>query len=84
MYTFRHLDKVDWYWWRMSTNPNIIPILENNMDKVDWERLSANKWSFDVLDTRLSSNDLKQQRFRQRISGICVSSRTINQNVREI
>jgi hypothetical protein len=53
-YTFQHLDKVDWYWWRMSTNPNVIPILETHMDKVDWGWLSSNPNAIHLLVKNLA------------------------------
>jgi hypothetical protein len=33
-YKYTNVDKLDWS--RLSSNPNAIHILENNLDKVNW------------------------------------------------
>jgi DNA-directed RNA polymerase delta subunit len=33
-------DDIDWYW--LSSNPNAISLIEKNLDKVNWSRLSLN------------------------------------------
>ena len=40
LYTHNENSKVNWK--TLSFNPNAIPILENNLDKVDWIYLSMN------------------------------------------
>ena len=40
IYKFEHLDKVDWC--LLSCNPNVIHILENNLEKINWYYLSRN------------------------------------------
>jgi hypothetical protein len=41
------MDKVDWRC--LSSNPNAIDILKNNMDKVDWRRLCRNDKVLEIL-----------------------------------
>ena len=42
------IDRVNWY--RLSSNPNAIHILEKNLDKVDWSELSLNPNAIHMLE----------------------------------
>jgi hypothetical protein len=35
--------QIDMYWHLLSGNPNVVPVLEQNIDKLDWEEIASNK-----------------------------------------
>ena len=44
-------------WQNLSSNPNAIPILEQNLDKVSWFRLSSNPNAIHLLEQNLDKVD---------------------------
>ena len=50
------LDKLDWYG-LLSTNPNAIYLLEQNMDKIDWMKLSGNPNAIHLLEQNMDKID---------------------------
>ena len=40
-----HIDKLDWK--ELSSNPNAVLLLEQNLDKIDWTELSRNPIIFE-------------------------------------
>ena len=43
-------------WWCLSTNPNAIPLLEKNQDKINWNILYLNPSIFEIkFDQKLYS-----------------------------
>ena len=45
------VDKLSWS--KLSTNPNAISILENNIDKINWYNLSQNQNAIHLLEQKL-------------------------------
>ena len=44
-------EKINWYY--LSSNPNAIHLLEQNMDKIDWHNLSLNPNSIPILEKNM-------------------------------
>jgi hypothetical protein len=44
-------------WYYLSCNPKAIPILENNLDKVNWRSLSWNPNAIPILEQNLDNVD---------------------------
>ncbi len=40
----------DNFWWVLSANPNAIPLLEKNMNKINWNSLSNNENAVHLLE----------------------------------
>jgi len=51
------LDKVDWYTLSENPSPSAIPLLEKNLDKVDWNWLSFNPNAIHLLEKNLDKVD---------------------------
>ena len=49
------MDKIKW--WNLSTNPNSIDLLVQNMDKIDWEFLSKNPNAIHLLEQNMDKID---------------------------
>jgi len=45
------LDKIDWSY--LSSNPNAIHLLEQNIDKIDWKDLSRNPNAISILEQNM-------------------------------
>jgi hypothetical protein len=46
-------------WGNLSSNPSAIPILEQNLDKIDWKHLSSNPSAIPILEKNLDKIDWK-------------------------
>ena len=53
------LDKLDWYG-LLSTNPNAIHLLEQNINKIDWMLLSNNPNAIHLLEKNMEKIDWRQ------------------------
>ena len=51
--TVRYSDFEEWYSGYISKKPNLIPLIEQNLDKVDWEVLSENPNAVSILEQKL-------------------------------
>ena len=49
------METLDWSW--LSENPNSLPILEKNLDKVCWTSLSLNPNAIHLLETNIDKVD---------------------------
>jgi hypothetical protein len=45
------------HWHELSENPNVIPILEQNLDKVHWATLSGNPNAISMLEKNIDKLD---------------------------
>ena len=57
--------------WELSTNPNANPLLEKNMDKIDWDEASRNPSIFtydyqSISERCIFKRDLMKNRFHPR------------------
>jgi len=53
MTTNRHIIHPNIDWDELSSNPNAIHILEQNMDEIDWDELSANPNAIHLLEQNI-------------------------------
>lgn len=71
------LSSTEWEKWRSlstKTDQYTIKLLEQNLDKVDWEMLSGNPWAIDILEKNLDKINCKTLSENPRAINILVNN----------
>jgi hypothetical protein len=61
-----------------ATDPNIVPSVEKNLDKIDWSQLSRNINAVAILEQDLDKTDLAK------IDWSMLTPKTYKENIRDI